>query len=357
MTGYETRGIGGEKHRRARQFLDLPESAHRCAQQEFPATLGPIQQSCIQVCAKYPRRDGIDANPGCRPFDGKRFREGSDGRLAGAVGGNLKERHKGSKRGDVDDAAVALLNHVPAEYAAGAQSSVEIRFHDRIPIGLWNVERRCSLRAAGAIHENLDAAEFGEYSQQEPLDAGVVSHVASQRKRAPTERDNIRSCGSNLLFAAARRYNIGPSLGQSSSDRKPDAAGSADHHRRSVSQIKKRMRHETLLRFAIAPSTKRSARSIVVSDASLRTSSLAKENAQIARVEALICDGQFDKRGGGDACAAVGGLVYHSAGGPLRGGDVVYFAAQLGDVEAALRVGFIQADQVRHDVGIFARAL
>src|SRR5712664_852052 len=237
MTGYETCGIGGEKHRCACQLFDLAEPAHRRAQQEFPASLGPIEQSCIQVRAKYTWSNGIDANAGCRPFDGKRFREGSDGRLAGAVGGNLEERHKGGKRSDVDDAAVAILDHVPAEYAAGAQSSVQVRFHDRVPIGLRNVERGCSLRAAGAIHENLDAAEFGEHCLQEPLDAGVVSDVASPRKRASPERDNFRNCGSYLFFAAARRYNISPSLGQSSSDRKPDAAGSADHHCRSYWQV------------------------------------------------------------------------------------------------------------------------
>ncbi len=76
-----------------------------------------------------------------------------------------------------------------------------------------------------------------------------------------------------------------------------------------------------------------------------------------AREEASICDGQFDKGGGGDAGAAVGGLVDHCAVGPLRGGDVVYFTAQLGDVQAVLRVGFIQADQVRHHVGGFTGTL
>src|SRR5882724_5807000 len=267
MTGYETRGIGGEKDRGACQLFDFAKPAHRRAQQEFPAALGSIKQSCIQVRAKYTWSNGIDANAGCRPFDGKRFREGSDGRLAGAVGGNLEERHKGGKRSDVDDAAVAILDHVPAEYAAGAQSSVQVRFHDRIPIGLWNVERRCSLRAAGAIHENLDAAEFGEHRSQEPLDAGVVSDVASQRMRAPPERHNFRCCGSNLFLAAARRYNIGPSLGQSSRDRKPDAAGSADHHRRFVCQVKKGMTHEALLRIAIAYNTKRKPDPIVMRDA------------------------------------------------------------------------------------------
>src|SRR6476661_4594598 len=110
MTGYETRRIGGEKHRCAGQLFDPAEPAHRCAQQEFPATLGSVEQSGIQVRTKYTWSDGIDANPGCRPFDRKRFREGSDGRLAGAVGGNLIERHKGGKRGDIDDTAVAFLD-------------------------------------------------------------------------------------------------------------------------------------------------------------------------------------------------------------------------------------------------------
>src|SRR5258708_36764033 len=219
MTGYETRGIGGEKHRRAGQLFDLAEPADGRAQQEFPDTLGPIEQSGIQIRAKYTRRDGIDANAGRRPFDGKTFREGSDGRLAGAVGGNLKERHKGGKRGDVDDAAVALLDHVPAKYAAGAQSSVQVRFHDGVPIGLWNFERGRSLRAAGAVHENLDAAKFGEYRLQEPLDAGVVSYVARQRKRAPPERDNFRGRSSYLFFAADRRHHLAAHLGQVPGDR------------------------------------------------------------------------------------------------------------------------------------------
>src|SRR5712664_1664995 len=252
MTGYETRGIGSEKHRCACQLFDLAEPAHRSAQQEFPATLGPIEQSGIQIRAKYPRRDGIDANPRCRPFDRKRFREGSDGRLAGAVRGNLKERHKRGKRGDVNNTAVALLDHVPAEYAAGPQSSVQVRFHDRVPIGLWNVERGRSFRAAGTIHEDFDAAEFGANRVKKPLDAAVIRNITSPRKRAPPERHNFRGRGSYLLIAAAGRDDIGPSVSQSSSERKSDAASSADYHGRFVCQIKKRMAHEGLLRFAAA---------------------------------------------------------------------------------------------------------
>src|SRR5260370_31911820 len=42
---------------------------------------------------------------------------------------------------------------------------------------------------------------------------------------------------------------------------------------------------------------------------------------------------------------------------PLRSGDVIDFAAEAGDVEAMLRVDFVHACEVRHDVSGFARAL
>src|SRR5260370_8138677 len=79
MTGHETGGVGGEKNRGACQLFDLAEPSHRCAHQELPATLGSIEQSCIQVRAKYTRNEGIDTNPRCRPFDRQRFSKGSDG--------------------------------------------------------------------------------------------------------------------------------------------------------------------------------------------------------------------------------------------------------------------------------------
>jgi hypothetical protein len=85
---------------------------------------------------------------------------------------------------------------------------------------------------------------------KKPLDAAVIRNITRLRKRAPPERHNFRGRGSYLRIAAASRHDIGPSVSQSSSERKSDAAGSADHHGRFVCQIKKRMTHEALLRFA-----------------------------------------------------------------------------------------------------------
>jgi hypothetical protein len=87
---------------------------------------------------------------------------------------------------------------------------------------------------------------------KKPLDAAVIRNITSLLKRPPPERHNFRGRGSYLLIAAAGRHDIGPSLSQSSSERKSDAAGSADYHGGFVCQIKKRMTHETPLRFAAA---------------------------------------------------------------------------------------------------------
>src|ERR1700730_18258144 len=216
MTGYETRGIGGEKNRSARQLFDLTESPHRRAHQELPAALGSIEQSRIQVCAQYPRNERVDADSRSRPFDRQRFGERSNGGLAGTVRGDLKKAHKRGQRAYVDDATVALFDHMAAKYAAGTQGSVQVCFHNRLPISLWNIQRGHSLRAAGAVHENLDAAELSAYRFEEPLEAGVVGDIGRLGKRPPPERRNFCGCGSYQFLATAGGHDIRPRLGQSS---------------------------------------------------------------------------------------------------------------------------------------------
>ncbi len=105
------------------------------------------------------------------------------------------------------------------------------------------------LGAAGTIHEDLDAAEFSAHRLQEPLDAGVVNDITSLLQRSPPERDNFRDCVSNLFCPATRRHDIRSGLGEAPSEGEPDAAGSADHHRRFIFEIEKRVTHEVLLRF------------------------------------------------------------------------------------------------------------
>src|SRR6202171_1116477 len=132
MAGHEACGIGCEKHRGARQLLELAEPLHWGTKQKFPTALRSVEQSGIQVRAQYARNERVNTNSRPGPFDRQRFRERSNARFAGAIRGNFMEPNKRRKRADIDDAAVALLDHVPAEHAASPQSSLQICFEDGI---------------------------------------------------------------------------------------------------------------------------------------------------------------------------------------------------------------------------------
>src|SRR5260370_34121670 len=105
------------------------------------------------------RTERFKPNASCSPLDRQRFSEGGNTRFAAAVRGNFMKPHKRRKRADVDDAPIALLDHVPAEPSASAQGALQICFEDGIPFGFRKFERRHSFGATGTIHENLDAAE------------------------------------------------------------------------------------------------------------------------------------------------------------------------------------------------------
>src|SRR5437762_5472895 len=97
MTGDKAGGIGGEKHRGARQFVELAEAPHGCAKQKLFPTFRSIEQSGVQVRAKYARSKRVNTYSGSGPLDGQRFRQGSDARFAGAIRSNLIQS---DKRGD-----------------------------------------------------------------------------------------------------------------------------------------------------------------------------------------------------------------------------------------------------------------
>jgi len=111
-------------------------------------------------------------------------------------------------------------------------------FHDRVPIasGTSSVGVRFVRPAQFTRIWTLPNSE--STACKSPFDAGVVGHVTSPRsehRRADTPRPRLV-----LVLRGGPSYNIGSSL------RSPRAmparcARSADHHRRFVCQVKKRM--------------------------------------------------------------------------------------------------------------------
>ncbi len=152
----------------------------------------PSSRAAFRSVRKTPGARALTHTPDCGPLDGQRFRKRSHRRLAGTVCGNLIERDKRRKRSNINDAAVTALDHMAPKHAAGAQSPVQIGFEDRVPIGIRDLERGRSFGAAGAVHQNLNAAEFGVDRLQKLHQAGLVGDVASLIQRSPAECLNFR---------------------------------------------------------------------------------------------------------------------------------------------------------------------
>src|SRR5438045_220833 len=123
MAGDVAGGIRGEEDGCADEFFHFAETPHGSTKQELLAAVGAVEQSSIQIRSKHAGNKGVDADAGRGPLDGETFRKRSDGRLAGSVRSDLIETNERRDGSDIDDPAVALLDHVAAEDAAGAKSS------------------------------------------------------------------------------------------------------------------------------------------------------------------------------------------------------------------------------------------
>src|SRR5438094_2219929 len=135
MAGDVAGGIRGEEDGCADEFFHFAETPHGSTKQELLAAVGAVEQSSIQIRSKHARNEGVDTDAGRGPLDGKTLGERSDRGLAGAVSRYLIETDERRDGSDIDDAAVALLDHVAAEDAAGAKSPGYVWFDDGVPLG------------------------------------------------------------------------------------------------------------------------------------------------------------------------------------------------------------------------------
>src|SRR5437667_117768 len=74
-------------------------------------------------------------------------------------GSHLEQTDEGGQRTNINDAAIAALEHVPAEDLAGAQCAGQIGFDDGIPLLFAQIESWRALRDSGAVDEDVHAPE------------------------------------------------------------------------------------------------------------------------------------------------------------------------------------------------------
>src|SRR5215475_12233114 len=241
VSGDEARCVRGEKNGGADEFVKLSKAAHGRAREKFPAALGAVEEGGIQIGAKNSGGDGIDANTFAGPLDGKGFGERCDGGLAGGVGGDFVKRDEAGKGSNINDAAVATLDHVTANDAASAERTGQICFEDGVPLGVGKIDGRSALGAASAVDENLNATELLARGRQQILYCGFIGNVAGNFERAPAESANFFRGSQNEVRATASCDNVGAGLGEAFGEFKADAAGAADDKRGLIVQFELRM--------------------------------------------------------------------------------------------------------------------
>ena len=241
VSGDEARCVRGEKNGGADEFVKLSKAAHRCAREKFLAALGAVEEGGIQIGAKNARGDGIDANTFARPLDGKRFCERCDSSFAGGIGGDFVERDEAGEGSNINDAAVAALDHVTANDAASTEGAGQICFEDGVPLGVRKIEGWSTLGTAGTVDENLNAAELLAGGGKQILDCRFFGDVTGHFERAPAEGANF-FCGSlNEIHAPAGGHDIGAGLSEALGEFKTDAAGAPDDKRGFIVQFELRM--------------------------------------------------------------------------------------------------------------------
>ena len=230
----EGRGFGGEIDGCAYELFGFAEAAHGRSEAKLLSAGCAVEQLCVEVGAEHAWGDGVDEDAVPGPLDGERARERDEGGFAGGVGCDLVQCHEGVERGDVDDAAIAAIEHVFAEDLAGAQGPGEISIEDVGPLRFVDEQGGCALDFSGTVDEDIDLAEGVESGRQKGVELIALAKIGGLAERATSSRFDRGGDLVYLLLAAAGADDVGAGVRQTKAERATDAGGAADHNGRSA---------------------------------------------------------------------------------------------------------------------------
>ena len=95
-------------------------------------------------------------------------------------------------RPDIDDASVAVGDHLPCHGLRHEKAAAQIRVEHQVPVVPGHIERRLPHVASRVVHQDMDLAEGRLSLLSHSLDAGMVAHVEVERDGAPAERLDLR---------------------------------------------------------------------------------------------------------------------------------------------------------------------
>ncbi len=102
--------------------------------------------------------DAVDADAAVAPFERQRARDAQDAALGGEVGARPGVGDERADRREVDDAALALGEHLATERLAAEVGALEVEVEDEVELVLREILGRGAKGRAGAVDQDVDPA-------------------------------------------------------------------------------------------------------------------------------------------------------------------------------------------------------
>src|SRR5437764_1114645 len=188
--GYPARLVGGEKQHRHNEIVGLAEPAER--NQRLCRT------PCFRIGIARSRQPGqrwaggnrVDADAVRRQIDGHRVGQRAGAALRSDIGGALGPRHLGELRGHVDDAAAALLHHLPRRCLSDVKHARQVDRDDAVPSLGIDIQEIEPVADPGRFEHDIKPPEFAHHRGNHPIDRHPVAHVESRHTCPPAGSAN-----------------------------------------------------------------------------------------------------------------------------------------------------------------------
>ena len=137
-------------------------------------------------------------------------------------------------RRDVDDAALAVLQHVPAEALAGQERALQVERDDGVESVLGKLLGRGAERRAGAVDEHVDPTEPRDDVGDGAVDGRRVGDVRRERCRRPAGGRDRGACLGGAIGVHVDDGDRRARLRETGGDRSAEPTRPTGDHRDAV---------------------------------------------------------------------------------------------------------------------------